>query len=151
MFDWITKLTHTERTDPYLHLGLSGLLITGQSGFVSGTHVASNLGWRQVNALSIGDKVLTFDHGMQRIVDIQRETMVVPEGVLPAAQTPVRVPEGALNNRSELWLMPDLGLLVESDDVRDAQGNYHRWRQWTGPCSGSTVCRRRDARCFDRY
>ena len=30
---------------------LDGLLITGQAGFLKGTHVASNLGWRAVETL----------------------------------------------------------------------------------------------------
>ncbi len=123
MLDWITRRTVAEKPDPYLHMAAAGLLITGQSGFLSGTHVASNLGWRDVRNLSVGDKVLTFDHGMQRVVDIQRETLILPEGVPTTAQTPVRVPKDALNNRAEMWLMPELGLLVESEYVTDGQGD----------------------------
>lgn len=102
---------------------MDGLLITGQSGFVNGTHVASNLGWRAVEALSVGDKVLTFDHGMKTIVDIQRETLLAPEHTLPPAQRPVLVPEGAMNNRADMWLMPDQGMLVESEAAIDALGD----------------------------
>ena len=102
---------------------LDGMLITGQAGFVNDTKVASNMGWRKVQTLGIGDKVLTFDHGMQRIIDIQRETFAIPEPGLPASRLPVLVPRGALNNRSDMWLMPDQGLLVESDATRDALGD----------------------------
>ncbi len=108
-----------DRTGP----STDGLLITGQSGFVGGTHVASNLGWCAVETLGVGDKVLTFDHGMQTVVDIQRETRLAPEHVLSSAQCPVLVPEGALNNRKDMWLMPDQGILVESDAVMDALGD----------------------------
>lgn len=104
-------------------LSRDGMLITGQSGLASGTHVASNLGWREVQKLSVGDKVLTFDHGMQTIVDIQRERIPVPEMALPDTRLPVWVPEGALHNRTDLWLMPDQGLLVESEAAIDVLGD----------------------------
>lgn len=102
---------------------LNDMLITGQSGFISGTCVASNLGWRAVEALSVGDMVLTFDHGMQMIVDIQRETLFAPEHTLPLSRSPIMVPEGALNNRKDMWLMPDQGMLVESDAATDVLGD----------------------------
>ncbi|MCF6232694.1 MAG: Hint domain-containing protein [Rhodobacteraceae bacterium] len=102
---------------------IDGMLITGQGGFISGTHVASNLGWRTVETLSVGDKVLTFDRGMQTVIDIQTETLFAPEHALSPHQCPVLVPEGALNNRRDMWLMPDQGILVESDAAIDAMGD----------------------------
>lgn len=102
---------------------LDGLLITGQQGLVGGTHVASNLGWRPVEALSVGDKVLTFDHGMRPVIDIQRETLLVDPYDMPDDMRPVLVPQGVLNNRTDLWLMPDQGILVESDAAIDALGD----------------------------
>ncbi len=102
---------------------MEGLLITGQSGFIGDTHVASNLGWRAVEELSVGDKVLTFDHGMQTITDIQRQSQVAYGHKLPKAQLPLMVPRGALNNRREMWLMPDQGLMVESESTQDSLGD----------------------------
>lgn len=102
---------------------MDGLLITGQAGFICGTHVASNLGWRAVETLGVGDKVLTFDHGMQTVLDIQRETLIAPAHALAAEHSPVLVPQGALNNRADMWLMPDQGMLVESDVAIDALGD----------------------------
>lgn len=99
------------------------MLITGQSGLLSGTRVPSNLGWRSVEELKVGDLVLTFDNAMQPIVDIQRETLVLPEGRNLGAQQPVRVPKGALFNRQELWLMPDQGMMVESEVAQDVLGD----------------------------
>lgn len=124
MFDWILK----DRADPRSQtdtdtIWMDGLLITGQNGLVAGTHVASNLGWRAVEALSVGDKVLTFDNGMQRITDIQRETMWMPGQPLPLDGCPVFVPDGALFNRRDLWIMPEQGLLIEADAVCDALGD----------------------------
>lgn len=101
---------------------MDGMLITGQAGFVGGTHVASNLGWRGVDALCAGDMVLTFDHGMQPIVDVRRE-FVSPGAELPRGQRPVLIPQGALNNRTDIWMMPEQGLMVESDAAIDALGD----------------------------
>ncbi len=123
MFDWNDNTVNVTPRVAEVSGAMDGLLITGQSGFVSGTHVASNLGWRAVGALSVGDKVLTFDHGMQTIVDIQRETLSAPEQALSPGQCPVLVPRGALNNRRDMWLMPDQGMLVESDAAIDTLGD----------------------------
>lgn len=121
MFDWITK-----RKAVPMASAMSTeypMVSTGQGGFIAGTHVASNLGWRQVEALSVGDSVLTFDHGMQVITEMHRETMLAPEGDLPAAQCPLLVPQDALHNRTPLWVMPDQGVLLESDLAVDAMGD----------------------------
>ncbi|MFK7754538.1 MAG: Hint domain-containing protein [Sedimentitalea sp.] len=98
-------------------------LITGYSGFLNGTHVASNLGWRRVETLSVGDSVLTFDHGMKRIVDIQHEVYLAPEHILPKDQQPIRFCQGAFNTRADVWMMPDQGILVECDTAADAVGD----------------------------
>ncbi|WP_425045637.1 Hint domain-containing protein [Primorskyibacter sp. S87] len=102
---------------------LEGMLITGNGGFVAGTRVATSAGWRVAEKLRVGDKVLTFDHGMRPIVDIQRETVNVEDGYLPAAQRPVMVPEHALHNSRALWLMPEQGMLVESEATLDMLGD----------------------------
>lgn len=100
-----------------------GMRITGEAGFIGGTCVASNLGWRGVDALCAGDLVLTFDHGMQPIVDVRRERRVAPGQGSGAAHCPVLIPAGALNNRTDMWLMPEQGLMVESDAAIDALGD----------------------------
>jgi len=102
---------------------MDGLLITGQSGLVTGTRVASNLGWRAVEALSVGDMVLTFDNGMQTVIDIQREKIAIPAHLHSKNHLPVFVPKGALANRKDLWLMPEQGLLIESESASDALGD----------------------------
>jgi len=121
MLDWLLKRSQT----PLGQVANSGfpLVSVGQGGFLAGTHVASNLGWREVEALAVGDKVLTFDHGMQGIVELQRETILPGEGELDPARCPLLVPRDALMNRVPLWLMPDQGVLLESDLVEDAQGD----------------------------
>lgn len=115
MFDWKGKKFRKPEPFTDADLGLDDILITGQSGFVAGTHVASNLGWCPVEALRVGDKVLSFDHGMQTVVDIQRETLTPGDSSLPDVLRPVLVPRNALNNRRPIWLMPEQGLLLDSD------------------------------------
>ncbi|SDC39428.1 Hint domain-containing protein [Ruegeria marina] len=100
-----------------------GLLITGQSGFLAGTCIASTLGWKPVEQLKVGDRVLTFDNAMQPIMDIQRERMIVPDTGPSARYSPVRVPEGALFNRRDIWLMPEQGMLIECDAALDTHGD----------------------------
>ena len=95
----------------------------GQGGFLSGTHVASNLGWRPVEALCAGDKVLTFDHGMQTVVEMVRESVQLEAGEIDSSRCPMHIPRDALNNRVPMWLMPDQGVLMESDLIEDHQGD----------------------------
>ena len=97
----------------------SDILITGHAGLVSGMGVATDRGWRRVDALRVGDRVLTFDHGPQALVDIQRESFQPAGRAAGDAVCPIRVPNGALNNAADIWLMPDQGLMVESDTVLD--------------------------------
>ncbi|WP_424979019.1 Hint domain-containing protein [Leisingera sp. S232] len=121
MLDWLLKRTDTP-AGGVMNSGFP-LLPVGQGGFLAGTHVASNLGWRPVEALTPGDKVLTFDHGMQTVVELQREIVIPSEGDLEPMRCPLFVPRDALMNRVPMWLMPDQGVLLESELVEDAQGD----------------------------
>lgn len=121
MLDWLLNRAQAP-SGRVMNSGLP-LVSVGQGGFLAGTHVASNLGWRPVEALTAGDKVLTFDHGMQTIVELQRETTLPGEGGLDPARCPLLVPRDALMNRVPLWLMPDQGVLLESELVEDTQGD----------------------------
>ena len=66
-----------EKSDTNVHRmadmgrAMNGALVGITHGLVAGTNVASNLGWRAVDALSVGDMVLTFDNAMQPIVEIR--------------------------------------------------------------------------------
>lgn len=121
MLDWLMK----NRQSPTDLLNGSGfpMVPVAEGGLLAGTHVASNLGWRPVEALTPGDKVLTFDHGMQVIAELHRETISAPAGHLSDFRCPLYVPRDALMNRVPLWLMPDQGVLLESELVEDAQGD----------------------------
>ena len=92
-------------------------------GLLAGTRVATAMGWRAVEALAPGDMVLTFDNGLQPLVDVRRETFWVADMMTPAAYASVMVPAGALGNSEELELLPDQGVLIESDAACDVHGD----------------------------
>lgn len=100
-----------------------GGIATMSHGLMTGTRVASNLGWRAVDALAVGDKVLTFDHGMQEITEVRRAHMWLDAPDSCETLWPVVVPVGALGNREELVLVPDQGIMVESDAAQDMHGD----------------------------
>jgi Hint domain-containing protein len=118
-----------EKSDTNVHrmAGMGGamnvVLVGITHGLVAGTNVASNLGWRAVDALSVGDMVLTFDNAMQPIVEIRRDLTWLDAKDVPPQMWPVTVPAGALGNRCELALLPDQGILVESEAAADAMGD----------------------------
>jgi len=92
-------------------------------GLMSGTRVASNLGWRAIDALAVGDKVLTFDHGMQEITEVRRAHMWLDAPDTCETMWPVVIPVDALGNREELVLLPDQGVMIESDAAQDMHGD----------------------------
>lgn len=90
-------------------------VITGQSGLLATTQVATGSGWRAVSDLVVGDLVLTFDAGLQPVWEIQRDTLNPAAADHPSQSCgTVHVPQGALGNDQGFDLMPDQGVLVES-------------------------------------
>ncbi|MBW4710394.1 Hint domain-containing protein [Roseobacter sp. YSTF-M11] len=92
-------------------------------GLIAGTRVASNFGWRAAEALTVGDKVLTFDNGVQPIVDIQRTTIWTEGTEVAPGFWPVVIPAGALGNAQDVTLLPDQGVMLESDAASDPLGD----------------------------
>lgn len=123
MFGWNTKPTTPHHRGVETSGAYDGGLALRTYGLLAGTRVASNLGWRAVEALAVGDMVLTFDNGMQEIVEVRRASIWLDAPDTVAAQWPVVVPVGALDNREELTLLADQGVLVESDAAADIYGD----------------------------
>lgn len=123
MFGWTTKQNGMTRRGVEMTGAYDGGLATQTMGLMAGTRVASNLGWRAVEALSAGDKVLTFDNGMQEIIEVRRSTMWLDAPDSDPAVWPVIVPAGALGNREALTLLADQGVLVESDAACEMYGD----------------------------
>lgn len=100
-----------------------GGIATLSHGLMVGTRVASNLGWRAIDALAVGDMVLTFDHGMQAVIEVRRAHVWLDAPDTAEVFWPVVVPVGALGNREELTLLPDQGVMIESDAALDMLGD----------------------------
>lgn len=88
-------------------------------GIVAGTLVATSMGWRPVEALMVGDEVMTFDGGLQRVTGLGRGRLWWGDSECPRGMWPIRVPAGLLGNRRDLVLMPDETVVVESDTAED--------------------------------
>ena len=123
MFGWKNKANGMHHRSIEMTGAYDGGLAAQTHGLMAGTRVASNLGWRAIEALAVGDQVLTFDNGMQDIVEIRRMTFWSDAPKSAPAIWPVTVPAGALGNREELTLLADQGVLVESDTAADMYGD----------------------------
>ncbi|GAA0293985.1 Hint domain-containing protein [Rhodovulum strictum] len=99
--------------------GIAGLA----SGFVAGTEIATTTGWRAVEALAPGDRVLTFDHGSQPVRAVQRGFLWRGWTPCPAPLWPLLVPAGVLGNSTPLTLLAEQSVLVESDLAEDLYGD----------------------------
>ncbi|MEL6508654.1 MAG: Hint domain-containing protein [Pseudomonadota bacterium] len=93
------------------------------TGLVSGTRVATRMGWRPVEALAVGDEVLTFDHGLQTVIELRRDIVWSAQTACPAHLWPLLIPAGALGNLRQTYLLPEQQVLVESDAAEDYLGD----------------------------
>lgn len=123
MFGMEFTLQQPNRRAVEMTCAYDGGLATLSHGLMAGTRVASNLGWRAIDALAVGDKVLTFDHGMQEITEIRRAHMWLDAPESAETLWPVVIPVDALGNREELTLIPDQGVMIESDAAQDMHGD----------------------------
>lgn len=82
-------------------------------GLLAGRLVATDTGWRAVETLAPGDMVLTFDHGMRKLVANTLATVSAD----PRYGTPwgMLVPAGALGNRRAITLLPSQLVLLDCD------------------------------------
>lgn len=92
-------------------------------GVVSGTLIATELGWLPAEDLRPGDRVVTFDNGMVPLRDAGLSQLMTGGNRVPRAYWPLMVPEKALGNRKEMLLLPEQGVLVESDEGEDLFGD----------------------------
>lgn len=123
MFGWKNKATAAPYRMPETSGAFDGAAVFAGHGLITGTRVASNLGWRTVDAIAPGDQVLTFDHGMQIVVEVRRTVLFADSTSVPQHMLPVTVPAGALGNRSTMRLLPEQGVMVESDAAMDTFGD----------------------------
>lgn len=93
------------------------------SGLIEGTKVATALGWQRVENVRAGDRVLTFDNGLQPVRAIRRVSLWTGEGHVPRRFRPLHVPAGVLGNTDDMVVLPRQGLMVESDAAEAAIGD----------------------------
>lgn len=84
-------------------------------GLLAGTLVATETGWRPVETLAAGDRLVTFDRGNQPLVAVARSRLISRPSRLPVAARPLSVPAGALGNRRCMRLLPGQAVMIESD------------------------------------
>lgn len=99
-----------------------GLLSDAGFGIVAGTKVATVVGWRSVEAIVAGDKVLTFDDGMQTVIEVRRMVLFAGTTAVPMDNWPLQVPPGALGNLADMQIMPCQNVLMESDTAEELFG-----------------------------
>lgn len=116
MLKWIEEPDDVTATSTGLGADPDELLITALTGFMHGTCVRAEEGWVPVEDIYVGDKLMTFDNGLQTVTDIRRERA---DGEWHMSVRPLFVPAGALDNETELWLMPDQGVLWETAEDED--------------------------------
>ena len=93
------------------------------AGLSAGTRVATTFGWRPVEAVAVGDKVLTFDDGMQEVIRVERGYLWTNAAPTPRNLWPLEIPTGALGNQRPMLLMPEQSVMIESDAAEAAFGD----------------------------
>ena len=83
------------------------------SGLMAGTLVESPHGWLPAQNLRIGDLVQSYDGGLARVVGLDRDWAMPARG-----DHLLRLPGGALDNCSDLILLPGQSVLI--DTLNDA-------------------------------
>ncbi|WP_138935119.1 Hint domain-containing protein [Roseovarius arcticus] len=94
----------------------------GRRGMGSGIVVATSVGWQKLGDINVGQGVLTFDGGLQRVLSARAVPAWAGPGPCPRNLWPVEVPQGALGNREVMQLAADQPIQIESD-AAEAQGD----------------------------
>ncbi|MBS1303340.1 Hint domain-containing protein [Loktanella sp. SALINAS62] len=92
-------------------------------GLISGTKLATQIGWRTVDAIVPGDQCLTFDGGLQTVTSVECHAVQTGGAASDPTTWPLTVPAGALGNKEPLLLLPDQAVLVESDTAEAVFGD----------------------------
>jgi hypothetical protein len=91
-------------------------------GLVGTTLIATDKGWVPASELRPGDRVVTFDNGLQ-VLRAATRGRLASVADLPRGARPLAVPPGALGNRRSVTLLPGQSVLIESDAAEAAHGD----------------------------
>jgi hypothetical protein len=94
----------------------------GAGGIVAATLIATERGWARASDLRPGDRIVTFDSGLQTLRALGRGRLASAPR-LPHRARPLAVPAGALGNRRPLTLLPGQSVLIESDKAEELYGD----------------------------
>lgn len=103
--------------DPALITGQQGLYQLGVPCFGTGTRILTERGEVPVEDVRAGDRVMTLDHGLQRVMWTGGRHLDRAALEAEPLQRPVVIRDGALGNRGEVTVSPNHALLVEVDGV----------------------------------
>ena len=103
--------------------GVTHKLNSQLHGFAAGSVVATHLGWRPVEAITVGDYVMTFDNGMQPVTAVTRGAYWMQAGDCPEHLLPIEVPAGVLGNDRPMTVLPEQNVMVESDAAEEVLGD----------------------------
>jgi len=93
------------------------------AGLMAGTQIATQIGWRDVAAVAVGDQVMTFDGGMQAVAAVTRQMLTTDGEMAREEEWLVFVPAGALGNRNDMTLLPQQAVMIEADAAEEAFGD----------------------------
>lgn len=91
-------------------------------GLVEGTLVASDGGWQPIETLCAGERMLTFDDGMQTILALVRDEIWSGPS-MPPSLWPLLVAAQTIGNSHDMLVMPNQGVLIECEAVTDRWGD----------------------------
>lgn len=83
-------------------------------GLLPQSPVAGQGGWIPIERVAQGDKLLTFDNGMQPV--LESRTITLRRTEIPERKAfMMHIPKGILGNRSDMTVMPMQEIMLESD------------------------------------
>ena len=123
MFGLMSALSGGNKETSATPSGGADTAAPGDAGLLAGTRVATAMGWRPVEAIAEGDRVLTFDHGLQAVEKVVRVRLWPDPADCAARFWPLHVPAGALGNRDAMHVLPGQNVMIESDAAEDLYGD----------------------------
>jgi len=117
MLRWLGAATEGREVGQIRVLGV------GRRGLDAATRLATVAGWQAAGDILGGQRVLTFDTGLQSVLSVRAEPAWDGDGPCPRVLWPIEVPARALGNREMLQLAADQPILIESDTAEATTGD----------------------------
>ena len=82
-------------------------------GIFAGTKIATRQSWTPIEQLSVGDVVMTAEHGEQVIASVRTSEFDVASAKPVRNLWPIQLPKGILGNSSAMVLAPETNLVLQ--------------------------------------